>query len=275
MALSTEQYQRLMRFLDADMTAEEIKAFDKELDAAPELREQLYFEQSVRESFVRKEEAAVREIKPAQRRRAWLVAAAAVIIVSLSIVFLLTRKNETPPPVAKTNPKLPSEKKDSPVPDGQRNHDAKRFIVNTDSIFRKNFRAEPVPDEAPLYLAQAFDDYSNGNYKTIEQISLAEVPDTRGAENEKERTLLLGNFYKGVAALEQHKTALAKKHLSWVTAHKVTNEWKQKAHWYLAMAALQGGEPAAVKQELKSLRNSVDYGPKANEILTFISAKNE
>lgn len=51
MGITTEQYEKIIRFLDAEMEVAEMEAFEKELAANPEMRHQLDFEQSLRDDF--------------------------------------------------------------------------------------------------------------------------------------------------------------------------------------------------------------------------------
>jgi len=51
MKISSGQYERILKFLDGDMTVEEMNAFAKELAANPEMQSQIDFEQSVRDAL--------------------------------------------------------------------------------------------------------------------------------------------------------------------------------------------------------------------------------
>ncbi|HEX5151049.1 MAG TPA: hypothetical protein VFW07_06350 [Parafilimonas sp.] len=51
MKISSEQYERILKFLDGDMTVEEMNEFEKELAVNPEMRSQIDFEESVRDTL--------------------------------------------------------------------------------------------------------------------------------------------------------------------------------------------------------------------------------
>lgn len=106
MAITTEQYEKITRFLDADMDLAEMEAFEKELAANPEMRRQLDFEQSVRNEFASQElpdvigmtteEAPVARqmTRKTTRLQKWLVIGAAAAV--LAAVLVITKQNSSP-----------------------------------------------------------------------------------------------------------------------------------------------------------------------------------
>src|ERR1700761_8237264 len=96
MDISNEQYQRLTRFLDADMSFAEMKAFESELDANPELRVQMELEQQVRSAFEqappKAAETQIEKNSPPNFKR-WWAAAAAVLIVAPGLIWLSAHRH--------------------------------------------------------------------------------------------------------------------------------------------------------------------------------------
>lgn len=264
MGITSEQYERIIRFLDADMEPDEMEAFEKELTANPSMRSQLDFEQSVRDSLTLANithlpdtvpedqgQAAVKTGK-ITRMQKWLAVGAAVVTACmLFIVFrqkpvattdIADRKNievmdtvpETviPPEVTVTAPVKEDDKG-----------------VDLALLFKQYFKKDALPEDYPVFLAEALTDYESGNYATLQKLNLNDLPQTRGAgaTNSKENILQLGHYYKGLAFLQTNNTRDAITNLQWVLNNQPDKLLQAKAQWYLALAYLKenNGEKAA------------------------------
>ena len=103
MSLSTAQYEKVIHFLDADMTLEEMNDFEKELKSNPEMQAQLEFEQSVRDSFslLKKENSTAKvvhlnnetvsqlKVVEIKNNRKWIVGIAVALLIAIvsSVLF--------------------------------------------------------------------------------------------------------------------------------------------------------------------------------------------
>ena len=292
MKISTEQYERILHFLDADMTLEEMDAFEKELAANPAIRQQLDFEQSIRDGFnlsgqqetvlhnmeVNAKHAFVNPAIPEAAKINWLPAAAAAILVMIAswLFIILLNQKSTPSPTANNIDTVQVIKKDSLSVTKNTNSDSlKQMALISGNIFKKYYHKESVPEEYPIFLAEAFEGYASNNYKALEKLDLEKLPQTRDTKEAqtKETILLLGNFYKGIAALENGRTDYAIKHFTWVIAKSKDAGWKQKGHWYLAMSYLQEGNIKSANEQLNQIEGKDKFGIKAKEILKTINSK--
>lgn len=270
MALTTDQYQQLMRFLDADMSVEEMAAFEKELDAHPEMRAQLDLEHSVRTSLAGSTEGRLISL-PATRKRIWIAAASIAAIAMLS-AYLLFRAPEKGQQLVNNTDSTQVPKKDSlqrNLPPLVTTNTADR--KKTDSLFKQFYNRPGPPASYPITLADAFDHFEKNNYVPIEKFDVNHLPAMRGSENENETIQVLAMFYKGIAALEQQKTDSAISLFQWIIAHHPANKWASKAHWYLAMAYLKNNHVESAVKELQSVKDDQQYGSNAARILNTLS----
>ena len=254
MGITTEQYKKIIRFLDAEMEPSEMDDFEKELDANPAMRHQLNFEQSLRDGFTLRNinslsgnsttynSADNTEMKGKLRGiRKWLAIGAAVITAfMLFSIFWQKPKNTTDVADAKgidTASKTTISTQvtvSAPVKDSA-------GIVDLALLFKQYFKKDAVPEHYPLYLAEAFTDYESGKYATLQKINLKDLPQTRstGETDSKENILLLGHYYKGLAFLQTNNTKEAAINLNWVLNNQAQKALKTKAQWYLTLTYLK------------------------------------
>lgn len=261
MAITTEQYEKITRFLDADMDLAEMEAFEKELAANPEMRRQLDFEQSVRNEFASQElpdvigmtteEAPVARqmTRKTTRLQKWLVIGAAAAV--LAAVLVITKQNSSPKPAVADKIGVDTTRKEDvtpPVAVIRPAEDSSR--LNFEALFKQYFKKDSLPDEYPLFLAEAFTDYASGKYSTLQQLSLKELPEVRGIDgnDSKEKILQLAHYYKGLAFLQTNDTRQAAINLEWALNNHADKTLRAKAQWYLALTYLKEGkkEKAAV-----------------------------
>lgn len=284
MAITTEQYQQLMNFMDGDMSLNEMASFENELANSPELRAQLDFEQGIRDDIgetknVIKESSDEQNIFVIKKNNSFpfkqsgvkLMAAAIIpIVIIAGVSILLVNKKNISPSISATIDTVKTNNKVALAPTKKNAEDlVKKTTINTDSLFKKYYKKELPPEEYPILLAEAFEGYEKNNYKLLDKLNLGEIPVTRGADDggNKKTILLLGNFYKGVAALERKKTSNAIKHFTWVIDNSKDVGWKEKAHWYRAMAFLQNENINLAQKELNQISKTGKYNLMAKKIL--------
>lgn len=258
MGLTTEQYNRIIRFLDAGMEPDEMDAFEKELAANPEMRKQLDFEQSVRDGFALRKirrlpdwgtQAGVPGTIPADPKipgkiksiQKWLAVAAA-IITAFTLFTVFWQKPGKKQDVAAANNIDTSLHAISPprVTTTEPAKDSSK-AVDLALLFEQYFKKDVLPEDYPLFLAEALTDYEAGNYTTLQKLNLHNLPQTRGAgeADRKENILQLGHYYKGLAFLQTNNIHDAIINLDWVLNNQPGKTLKAKAQWYLALGYLK------------------------------------
>ncbi len=289
MAMITDQYQRLMNFMDGNMSLNEMASFENELINNPELRAQLDFEQSVRDNIrdtknIAGESDVQQNIFTIHKNKSFsfkpqgikLMAAAIIPIVIIGgIAMLLVHKKNIPSSISATfdssqiNKTIVLEpvKKPAEVP-------AHKININADSLFKKYYKKEPVPDEYPVLLADAFEGYAKNNYLPLDKLNAQDMDAVRGVNDSENRNtiLLLSIFYKGIAAVERKKTSQALQYFSWVINNSKDVDWKDKAHWYTAMVFLQDGDIERVQRQLHQISKNGKYNLMAKQILKTIDS---
>lgn len=265
MEINMEQYQRIIRFLDADMTLEEMDAFKQELDANPAMRQQLDFEQLVRDGFAldknntiagARTNTATPFKKNTIKRWLTLAAAAAVTGIVLALLFFNTEKN-TPVIVVQHNDTAGINKKDTAplVINKPADNSNKK---NLPSLYKQYFTIDTIPENYPMFLAEALTNYQNQDYAAIEKIDFNNLPQIRGRED-KQPILNLGHYYKGIAFLKTNNTPQAIANLQWVQNNCTDNNIKLNAQWYLALAYLKNNNASEAINQLKKLTGKSTY----------------
>ncbi len=287
MALNQLQYERLMRFLDADMTLEEMEAFEKELAANSEMRQQLTFEQAARESLTKEKNAEpwfnqsnpystngkvhAAPFKPLVQKK-WLAFAVAASVLVIAATYMLFKNNTASPPLvihsidtgATQKTVVPQPVKTQPV-------DSSILLC----LYKKYFIKDTLPDAHPMLLADALNGYDNGNYTALQKFDLSNLPQTRGSADENQEILQLAHYYKGIAFLETANDTKAIEHLQWMVGKSTDKNYKQKSRWYLALAYLKIGDKANAVEQLKRLTNTVNtYTTRAKKLMEKMSQIN-
>jgi tetratricopeptide (TPR) repeat protein len=250
MGITTEQYQRIIRFLDASMEEAEMDAFEKELSANPEMRLQLEFEQSVSDDFISHNKPGLKDInspkegvKPeyasarVNSKLKWIGAIAAVVTACMLLAIFWEKREKTPALVAETKIDTSTQSINSPVLIVPKTDEANSSPTELELLFNKYFRKDSIPEDCPLFLARALTQYESGNYLPLQQIDLTHLPRTRGKDEKdnKKNTLQLGYYYKGLAYLQTQNTREAKENLEWVLKHQTDRTLRIKAQWYLTL----------------------------------------
>jgi len=254
MGITTEQYKKIIRFLDAEMGLAEMGEFEKELTSNPDMRNQLDFEQSLRNDFAARNitslpgPTSVKE-SPAARAtpgkitgmRIWLAISAAIIIAFMLFTIFWQKPVRTPDVANGKNMDTTQIKNNPPQVIAAATAKDSSEVIDLPLLFKQYFKKDTVPGNYPLYLAEALMDYESGNYKTLQQLNLNDLPQTRssGETDSKENILQLGHYYKGLAFLQTNNTRDAIIHLNWVVANRPDKTLQAKARWHLALIYLK------------------------------------
>ncbi|HVW62720.1 MAG TPA: hypothetical protein VHC48_21865, partial [Puia sp.] len=180
MGITTEQYEKIIRFLDAGMGPAEMDAFEKEMAANPEMRDQLEFEQSIRDEFSSNNitslpgdslaiNSAAARVMPGKikRMRKWFSAGAAAIIAFILVAVFWQKTGKAPDIARKMDTLLPSAgQSGTKMPPVQHSSQA----IDLSLLFRQYFKKDALPEQYPVFLAQALTDYASGNYTTLQQL---------------------------------------------------------------------------------------------------------
>ncbi|MBN8789751.1 MAG: hypothetical protein J0I84_21940 [Terrimonas sp.] len=271
MNITTEQYQKIMRFLNTEMDDAEMDAFEKELNANPEMRSQLDFEQSVRDSFALRQITVIPGVEPVntinkisksnlsvRRLQVWIAISAAAVtaIVFLSIFLKKAEKNAVTAGFGTSNIDTAQQSAIPPqvmVAEPVQKDSIK--VIDLAGLFKQYFKKDTLPEHYPLYLAGALMDYESGNYKTLQQLNLKDLPQTRGADEtgSRENILQLGHYYKGLAFLQTSNTKEAIINLNWVLNNQPNKLLHTKAQWYLALAYLKENKSEKATELCRSI----------------------
>lgn len=283
MGITTEQYAKIIRFLDAEMEPAEMDDFEKELDSNPEMRNQLNFEQSLRDSFALRSISNLSSASTSLQSsgnmdipskiigiRRWIAIGAAVITAFvLFSIFWQKLKNTSNLAHVKD---VDTTQKTTITPEAIVSATVKDSVEVADLalLFKQYFKKETLPEHYPLYLAEALTDYESGKYSTLQKLNLKDLPQTRstGETDSKENILLLGHYYKGLAFLQINNTEEAASNLEWILKNQPGKTLKAEAQWYLALTYLKENN----KQKTVELCNSI-IKDKENRLLVKNAAE--
>jgi hypothetical protein len=277
MYISTEQYNRIINFLDTGMTLEEMEAFEKELLANPALRQQLDFELELRDSFAlgKTNSEDVSEVAVTKstavisiNRNKWFVrAVAAAVIVTVVPLLFIQPKKDTTTIIAQLYDTAGVPQKDTlPVLITARDNNTAQKLT---ALYRQYFTADAVPENYPMYLADALTNYQNKDYAAIQKLDLNIIPETRGTTT-KQTTLELGHYYKGIAFLKNGNTKEALANLQWLQKNCTDEALTLKAEWYMALAYLKNNnadEATGLLKKLAAKSTYHRYSDKAKKLL--------
>lgn len=261
MELTQEQYERIQDYLDGNMSEEEQRQFLQELDEDTELMESFLLEQELREDLssikdkmemlelqksLAEDPAAVAHMKALieQAGRDWkarnesdqtqvtgkvipmkrwrYVAAAAILLVITGglLVYLLPDK-------------------------GQQDLYAR--------LYTDNFVKDAIPQSPPQMLSQALAGYEQNDYSRLQQYDLQNLPNIKGVNSQKQQTLELGYYYKGISYMITNEDQKAIPCFRWVIDSASGEDVKRKAKWYLALTYVKAGDKANALLWLDSL----------------------
>lgn len=255
MKITTEQYERIIRFLDVEMEPDEMDAFERELFVNPDMRRQLDFEQSVRDSFsLGNTTSRLPEIKAENKIiespqksgkvpgiQKWFAIAAAVITAFMFFVILWQSTEKLTVTANRKDINTTQERSIQPNITITPPISDSSTAIDLSLLFKIYFKKDTLPEEYPLYLAEAFTDFESGKYTTLEKLDLDNLPLTRGVKetDSNENILLLGHYYKGLAFLQIENTKDAITNLNWVLSSQPGKTLLAKTQWYLALAHIK------------------------------------
>jgi len=222
MNISIKQYEKISHFLDAEMTMAEMEAFEKELSANPEMREQLNFEQALRDGFAvgnikaqernlqnneaqakihkigadlkqafDNKEYSSKKINPHRPlwkktigRVTWLhIAAAAVVLIIIATFFIVKPKQSAQQtPLVKLNEKPIIKNIDSSTTVKSEPNVMPAKDPDFASLYKKYFVKDQLPETYPMLLADAFSNYERGDYASIQHLNLSDISEVRGED---------------------------------------------------------------------------------------------
>jgi hypothetical protein len=215
------------------------------------------------------------------------------IIILGIVVYLQIRKNDTSKlvknekeDVLKNRDTTDTAQKSIVIDTGaNKNKDVpirERDILINEQLVAKNFKLDAPPKHTEGVLAEAFNGYKDGDYKSASReyedaINMIEELDTRSADDEKEaeeRKLLLfyAHYYNGLSNFAQGNTAKAIAELKKIK-QSPDKFWQNKVQWYLALAYIKEGkikEAQTLLNQVADSRHSGGYKQKALSLLDEI-----
>ncbi len=280
MNITTEQYKLIIRFLDGDMTLGEMTVFEKELDDNPAMREQLNFEQHVRDSLAFNKTKIIDSNSTTAKnataiinvnRKRWfaIAAAAAILVIVLSVIFLKPEK-DIDKDIVQSNDTNSVKKNDTTAITITQPNDSIKTLTFI-KLYQQYFTTDAVPENYPMYLAEALTNYQSGDYAAIQKLNLADIPEIRGTES-KQPILELGHYYKGIAFLKTNNTKEAILNLQWVQNNSTDKNLQLKAQWYLALAYLKNNNATEAIKLLKKITDKSTYHRYKNEAKSLLKA---
>jgi predicted negative regulator of RcsB-dependent stress response len=141
-------------------------------------------------------------------------------------------------------------------------------------LYQQYFTVDTVPENYPIYLAEAFTAYQDNDYTAIQKLNLSNIPETRGTDS-RQHILQLGNYYKGIAFLKTNTLPQALSNLQWVEQNADDAKLKIKAQWYLALGYIKNGDAAEARKLLTIISNNSTYYGYKNRATTLLKALQE
>jgi hypothetical protein len=272
MELTNEQYGRLCNFLDANMSMEEMVAFEKELANNDAMRTQLDFELSLRNNFLevntntaiaQKEKKVV---KLYNSNTWWKVAAAAVLITVISVFYFTKTKKILPTDIVQHKDSLTITPKDTGLVKIEPIKKDTATKIDVAKLFDDNFEPDKIPENYPIQLAAELADYEKGNYASIQKLDIAKVAETRGGDD-KQTILELAHYYKGISLLKLNKVEDAIANLQWVKNNATDASMKENASWYLGLGYLKMENKDKAKVLFEGISSYGRYKKQAKKII--------
>jgi TolA-binding protein len=275
MELTNEQYERLCNFLDANMSMEEMVAFEKELANNDAMRTQLDFELSLRNNFLEvNTNAAIAQkekkvVKLSNSNTWWKAAAAAVLITVISVFYFTKTKKILPTDIVQHKDSLTITPEDTGLVKIEPIKKDTAIKIDVAKLFDDNFKPDKTPENYPIQLAAELADYEKGNYASIQKLDIAKVAETRGGDD-KQTILELAHYYKGISLLKLNKVEDAIANLQWVKNNTTDASMKANANWYLGLGYLKMGERAKAKILFEGISSYGRYKKQVKKIIELI-----
>ncbi len=276
MELSNEQYERLCNFLDANMSMEEMAAFEKELANDDILRSQLNFELSVRNNFLGAKENNIKEPTQEEKkiiklpnRNNWWKAAAAALILGLSIFYFSQTNKTIPVDTVQHKDTLAAKVKDTGLVKIQPEKKDTTPKIDFVKLFDDNFVPDKIPENYPIQLAAELTEYEKGDYTSMGKLDIANISEIRGGRD-KQAIQELAHYYKGISLVKLGKLDDAIANLQWVKNNATTDSMKANARWYLALGYLKKENTGKAKVLLEGIGSYGRYKKEVKKIIQLI-----
>jgi hypothetical protein len=230
MMITEEEYMKLCKFLDAGMSIEEMNNFEQELNNNPKLREQLNFEQGVREALFNNNDI----IELPQTKYSFLATPIFKVAIAASFIGIITTTYFLFKP--KNSVTITKQNKPSNIINSKND-----TAINAKELFTSYYKKDNLPNEIPLVLASALSDYKQNQYEKILAFNEDNIPETRGvndAINSKENIKTLVKYYKAIAYIEEVQYNKAIPFLNQILEQHHSIKLRQSAEWYLALSYL-------------------------------------
>lgn len=300
MALTNEQYEKIGRYLSAEMTKEEEVQFLGEVTASEEMQQELDLIKIARgqhdvyrdlpglfnaldvedeEYRTRKQQLKnlrtresglhninITNIKPLKSPK-WMVAAsvAALIVLILAAAYYISRQGSLP--VVKKPGVIPG---DSTRPN-EKNDSLKRRVPENDyPVYDTLYTRYQPGDVVPVELQNAVANYKEGKY-VLAVSELADIGNIRGNELPNRKELrAMAFFYSGLCYLELTKNEEAYEQLRQAyLSRKLLKSMEEDAAWYFALACLKTKKPTEAETVLQQM-NAGNVSGKYKAKISFL-----
>ncbi len=311
MELSQAQYKTIQRYLEGEMSEAEEGLFIQQVEADELLREHLWFEFEMLSglqpaikagtTLLSKDEPATSPLDPSRLKKLiakagadwqnepkkksegrvvrlnyWWAAAAGILVIGLSWIFFSKTEKQPVASGSKTNEVVKDSSINIAPADSIKKSNEPETKPDYTAIAKKYYRKEKAPANKPELLAYALDDYDDGNYKTLQDIDMENLPQLRGPEDDKinqsRYVKELGYYYKGLSYVESGKATRALPNLTWLTKNAKDEALVTKANWHLALIYLGQKNDSLAIPLLRLVAGSeyAAYSGKAGEILRVL-----
>lgn len=151
-----------------------------------------------------------------------------------------------------------------------------QLTVNFAALYKKFYKKDKTPEPKPELLAEALIDYENADYKTLQNLDMANLSTTLGTSgndiNSDQNVKELGHFYKGLAFMQTNQVKQASDNLQWVIDSAQNKQLIVKAQWYQALVYIKKGNTNKALPLLTTVTNNkaTPYNRQAKELLQLL-----
>ncbi len=265
MEIQEEYYNKIINFMDGNMTIAEMEAFEIELKANQNLQEQLDFEHKIRDAFIL--QTLKKEKKKTYTYLKYAAAAAILIFLFLEINYLQNNKKPANDIIVKTNIEdtivkntLDTQKKENNIVQTQ------SIIKSIEPLFAQYYKKDTSPENYPMYLAEAFEGYKNDNYTELLKIDENNLPQTRSANENEIEIKFMVQYYKAIIMLQTNKIEKANILFEKLLLNKT--KFDEDAKWYAALCYIKLNNKEKALVYLNNLLSTKKY---ANSVKNLIA----
>jgi hypothetical protein len=300
MDLSFEQHKQIERYVSDEMNQKELEDFLEEvsnnvimqeyLQLELELKEIVVSYELVQETTLRKEFTLshIKQPKDNNQKTAQfnlaLFAACAASLLACVFAIWITAPTTTNPNASPGKPQVVNNSID--IKDTDKGSAIKeKYYPNTTTIPTPSptdyaslffsFYKKDLPEEKPLLLTEALNEYEQGEYRRLEQMDIGKLMLRDQEDSAKQKKLgETGYYYKGLAFMETGNMtkAIANLHLA-LLQNTGDMRMRAKANWYIALAHLKKQQPAQAIPLLQSLVKN-KFAPHRSKAMSLLQALN-